>query len=447
MSSIRVRAETGCLFFDFRYAGQRCREQSSLRDTPANRKKMEKMLAQIEADMSGGCFEYARYFPQSKMLAQRPEWRGAGTAVLNATASDSDLIPTAMPAVAAHVLNQQATPLFREFCSLWITENEPRWRASTRESVVGTINKHLLPRFGDRPVSLITKPDILLLRADLAKLPGRRGGGMLTGKTINHVIGVLKAVMGEAADRFGFPSPAANVGRLRQQRRDIEPFTFDQVRLILATVRSDFRSYYTVRFFTGMRTGEVDGLQWKYVDFERRQILVRETWTKGRTEYTKTDGSQREIEMSSVVFDALKAQEAITKGRSRYVFCDSKGGPLSVANVSDRVWAPLLRFLELPYRRMYQTRHTCATFWLASGENPEWIARQLGHVNTEMLFKTYSRFVPNLTRKDGSAFDRLLSEAMPGRVTAEAHGVTAAANDDADPSNQTRRAGGGGRHV
>jgi integrase len=65
-------------------------------------------------------------------------------------------------------------------------------------------------------------------------------------------------------------------------------------------------------------------------------------------------------------------------------------------------------------RRPYQTRHTAATLWLASGENPQWIARQLGHSSTEMLFSVYSRFVPNLTRKDGSAFERLLTGVMGG---------------------------------
>jgi integrase len=53
------------------------------------------------------------------------------------------------------------------------------------------------------------------------------------------------------------------------------------VKSILATVREDFRDYFTVRFFTGMRTGEVDGLKWKYIDFERRLILVRETVVLG----------------------------------------------------------------------------------------------------------------------------------------------------------------------
>jgi len=57
-------------------------------------------------------------------------------------------------------------------------------------------------------------------------------------------------------------------------------------------------------------------------------------------------------------------------------------------------------------------RHTAATLWLASGESPEWIANQMGHANTEMLFRTYSRYVPNLTRKDGSAADGFFSKIL-----------------------------------
>jgi integrase len=66
----------------------------------------------------------------------------------------------------------------------------------------------------------------------------------------------------------------------------------------------------------------------------------------------------------------------------------------------------------LPTRRPYQTRHTAATLWLAAGENPEWIARQMGHSTTEMLFRIYSRYVPNLTRQDGSAFESLLKRTL-----------------------------------
>jgi integrase len=139
---------------------------------------------------------------------------------------------------------------------------------------------------------------------------------------------------------------------------------------------------------------------------------VRETFVLGEDEYTKTDGSQRDIQMSQPVFDALKSQYEATGKLSEYVFCNLVGQPLDNKNFSDRVWYPLLRHLGLKERRPYQMRHTAATLWLASGEAPEWIARQLGHTSTEMLFRVYSRYVPNLTRQDGSAMERLLASQM-----------------------------------
>ena len=72
----------------------------------------------------------------------------------------------------------------------------------------------------------------------------------------------------------------------------------------------------------------------------------------------------------------------------------------------------MLEDLGIPYRRPYDTRHTAATLMVAAGESPEWVARQLGHANTKMLFTVYSKFVPNLTRNDGSALDRLLSSSV-----------------------------------
>jgi integrase len=219
----------------------------------------------------------------------------------------------------------------------------------------------------------------------------------------------MRQVMADAADTHRFTSPFSNVKPLKVRKVDIQPFTLEEVDRILKTVRMDWRDYLQVRFLTGMRTGEVNGLKWKYVDFERRLILIRETFVLGEDEYTKTDSSQRDIQMSQVVFEALRAQQAATGKLSDYVFCNKEGKPLDNDNFGSRVWYPLLRHLGLKKRWAYQMRHTAATLWLASGEAPEWIARQLGHSSTEMLFRVYSRYVPNLSRQDGSAIDRLLA--------------------------------------
>lgn len=396
MSSIRVHKPNGALFFDFRYKGQRCREYTLLPDTQSNRKKLEKILAKIDEEIRAGTFVYEAYFPNSKAVQRM------GTAI--APQSSVAAAPVITPVAEA-----PSTPTFEKFANQWVDERSVEWRRSHIKSLTSTLNGRLIPKFGQKAVGSITKSDILAFRAELAKVPGRGTKEGLSPKRINEIVGVLCQIVDEAADRLQFTAPTTGIKRLRVRKSDVNPFSLVEVQTIIATVRPDFRDYFTVRFFTGMRTGEVHGLKWKYVDFERGLILVRETVVLGEADYTKTDGSQREIQMSQPVREALQRQFEATGKLSAFVFCNHCGQPLDNKNFSDRVWYPLLRYLDLEPRRPYQMRHTAATLWLASGEAPEWIARQLGHTSTEMLFRVYSRYVPNLTRQDGSAMDRLLA--------------------------------------
>jgi integrase len=406
MSSIRNRADNNLLFFDFRLAGTRFREQTLLIDTPANRKKLQKVLDKIEAEIGDSSFVYANYFPNSKALMRLAKSTqvetGSNLAEVAATAGETFVSAKA----------QTSGSLFKDFATQWFDERSIEWRRSHIKSLLSTLNGHLVPHFGGKVVGSITKSEVLEFRATLAKVKGRGKQEGLSAKRINEIMGLLRQIINEAADRFEFTSPVVNIKKLRQRKTDVEPFSFVDVQRILATVRVDYKNYFTTRFLTGMRTGEVHGLKWKYVDFDLRVIRVRETFVLGEDEYTKTDGSQRDIQMSQPVFEALKSQYEVTGKSSDYVFCNLVGVPLDNKNFSDRVWYPLLRHLDLKARRPYQMRHTAATLWLASGEAPEWIARQLGHTSTEMLFRVYSRYVPNLTRQDGSAMERLLASQM-----------------------------------
>jgi integrase len=404
-----------------------------LPDTPANRKKLEKVLQKIEAEIVGGTFEYASYFPNSKMLDRFAQPDAPSAAALVASSE----IP--MPAPALGLRGPTTTPLLEGFANQWVEEHKIEWRRSHLKSLLSTLNGRVLPALGKRTVGEITKSDILTFRAALAKEPGRGEKAGLSSKRINEIIAVLCQILDEAADRFQFTTPTTGIRRLRQRKTDVQPFTLLQVQTVIDTVRADYRHYFVVRFFTGMRTGEVHGLKWKYVDFERRVIEVRETLVLGEDDYTKNDFSQRDIAMSQPVWEALQLQRAETGQRSEYVFSNALGHPIDNKNFSERVWYPLLRYLGYEPRRPYQMRHTAATLWLAAGEAPEWIARQLGHANTEMLFRTYSRYVPNLTRQDGSAMDRLLASKFTTRqnpATSSAGDVNGRAVTGAPPCPQ-----------
>lgn len=416
MGTIRTRSDNGKLFLDFRVEGKRCREQTDLDDTSLNRKRLGKVLQRLDAEIAAGTFDYASFFPGSKKNSRAQ----GGRAEANAVATVVPPLPAAMsfgaPFAAQWGAVARETPRFEQFAATWISENEVAWRRSYRRTVDDIVQKYLLPRFGERVVGSIAREELLQFRSELAKVPGRKKE-TLSPRRINAIMNIVGLILKEASDRFQFICPFYNIKPLKIPKSEVQPFTLEEVKQILKTVREDFRDYFTVRFFTGMRTGEVDGLKWEYVDFEHRLILIRETRVMGEQEdEAKTTESIRDIRMSQLVLEALQRQHARTARLGKYVFCSRDGSPLDHNNVTKRVWYPLLRHLGLKARRPYQTRHTAATLWLAAGENPEWIARQMGHTSTEMLFKVYSRYVPNLTRQDGSAFERLLARTIGGGV-------------------------------
>lgn len=388
MGSIRSRGEGGNLFFDFRYEGKRCREQTLLTDTATNRKKLERVLKQIEREIAAGIFDYLSYFPNSKTYIKAELARNKG---------------------GSEKTEDNTTPLFKDFCWQWYDENAIRWKESYTKVMLCNLNKYLIPEFGDQAVGSITRANILQFRASLAKVQPEAKTTPLSNDRINHIMTPLRMIFDEATERFEFNTPFRNVKPLKVQTTDVEPFSLEEVQLIISKVRPDFRDYFLIRFFTGMRTGEVDGLQWKYVDIEQRQILIRETVVQGKVSSTKNMGSKRIIEMSAPVAEAFKRLQENALPNDKFVFTNKVGKPLEHRNVTQRVWYPLLDQLGLNRRNPYQTRHTAATLWLAAGESPEWIARQMGHSTTRMLFTIYSRYVPNLTRQDGSAIDRLLA--------------------------------------
>ena len=377
-------ARSGRLYIDFRYQGKRYRESTSVADTPANRKQFAVLIKKMEADITLDSFDYQKYFPEGK---------------------SADLFKSRKAAIKR---GRCGPRLFSAFCEIWFAEKQVEWRHSYKVSVRNSLDIHILPFFEDRSLDEVDKALIMQFRVYLTTLPGRIKGSTLSATRVNHIMTPVRMILTEGSDRFDISNPWQNIKPLKVPRVNVEPFTVQEVQLILNTVRKDYQAYYCTRFFTGMRTSEVDGLQWKYVDFERRQILVREALVRGRIVGTKTDGSSRDIDMNTLVLDALQKHRKKVGDRSPFVFSGGTASHLHSRNVARRVWYPLLRYLGLSPRRPYQTRHTAATLWLAAGESPEWIARQMGHTTTEMLFRVYSRYVPNLTRQDGSAFERLL---------------------------------------
>jgi integrase len=389
-----LRAKRGFLFIDFRWQGVRCRESTKREDTPANRAELRRLARQIDGEIAAGTFIYARFFPEGPkrdLFALPPPGRSA----------DSPLP-------------------FDGWARGWIKTRESRLDASTYYDRVRMIEGPIIGFFGSRQVSTIDSEDVeefiahIKKRAGARKPPEGEAPKPLSNRRANMILQVLRLCLDPAVKKGWLRSnPAREVKRLREEKTRIDPLSLEEVRAFLSTgLRDDEeRRYFRVAFFSGLRPSEEIGLQWPNLDWHNKPPLIGVyigITRRGGEHVPKTDSSYREVQMVPVVEQALRGQRAASELRSKFVFANERGGSLDITNIRERVWKPGLRRAGLRYRTMYQTRHTFATLALASGEDIGWVAKQLGHTTTEMVIRHYHKFIPNLTRRDGSALARLI---------------------------------------
>jgi integrase len=326
--------------------------------------------------------------------------------------------------------DERHAPLFEVFATQWIEESRAGWKASTVAQYQQVLKSQLLPAFSDLRVSAITESRMRQLLTQL------QDGG-LSARRINLALLVLKMILRTAVRRrFVREDPTEHVRGLREPKTEVDPLDPDMVTAFLESCATWWRPYFTVAFWTGARPNELAALHWGDVDTARGILRIRAGRYRGKEGPPKTASSVRDIDLLPAMVEALKAQKAqqaaerLKHGRGAseagqdYVFTGPEGGLLNVNALRDRVWYPTLTKAALTRRTMYQTRHTFASNALAAGEAPSWVAAMLGHASPEMLFSVYARYIPNRTRRDGSALmHRMEGTEMVTRSTEEAAAV------------------------
>ncbi len=381
-----IRSERRRLFLDFRWKGVRCREWTGRPDTPADRTELKRFLRQIDGEIAAGTFDYEKYFPHGpKRHVFAP--------------------PPRLPA--------STIPTFADHVRRWIETRRPWLAAGTHYDYRCIIVGHLISHFGDQAVSEIEVEDVEAFVGALKRKNGTKDAG-LSNRRVNMILQVLRLCLDPAVRRGWLEeNPARAVAKLKEDRADIDPFSLEQVKLFLAHLPSTrWKRYFTVSFFSGLRPSEQIGLRWDSIDWVSSppQIVVRRGVTRrGGTGRPKTDSSYRDIPMLPMVERALREQRADSQLRSEWVFPNERGGHLDITNIRERIWKSTMRRAGLRARTLYQTRHTFATLALASGEDIGWVAKVLGHTTTEMVIRHYHKFIPNLTRRDGSAVAELVA--------------------------------------
>lgn len=345
----------------FEFRGVRCRETVKLAPTPANIKRVSQHRAAILDAIARDTFDYSITFPESPRARQFAAYQGHGY-------------------------------LLKEYLPAWLASRKTRFKASTHADYDRTIRKALVPEFGQTAL-LDLKIHQVRTWCDKQKC---------TLKTIVNRLMVLRSALQDAVNDELIPSNP--IGEWTYDRHeppkesdDVDPLDAGELRAVLAACRHEqHRNLFEFAFWTGMRTSEMVAVVWGDIDWNRKTVRVIRARTRAadEPETPKTKKGAREITLLPPALAALERQKQWSLLADKEVFLNPHtGGAWSSDQKIRLAWVSALKGAGIRYRRPYQTRHTFASMMLTAGENPAWIAAQLGHSDLTMLSRVYGRWI------------------------------------------------------
>lgn len=212
------------------------------------------------------------------------------------------------------------------------------------------------------------------------------------------------------------PLEGFEVRRIKADTEEvIDPLTPQEIEALGAT---ELGALWTFWAWTGIRSGEVIGLLWADVDDQCSRVSIRRAVRRGREKRPKTAAGVRVVGLLPPARAALAGLRRREPGEC--VFANpNTGSGWHEAKALNRAFARACRDAQVRRRYVYQLRHTYATWALSSGENPAWIAKQMGHSDTAMLYRHYGKWMPQLDPKAGSRMlDAVSAKAGRGQEAA-----------------------------
>lgn len=277
-------------------------------------------------------------------------------------------------------------PTVGEYAKISFELHSHHRKITTTYDYESSLRLHINPHFADKRIDRIKPSDVALWQNSLLdKLSPRR---------VRNIRAVLNMFFQDAIrDGIIEKNPLTMVKVPKIEKVEVKPFTLKEMMEIIHGAEGDIQAFVALGFFTGMRSGEMIGLQWKDIDFNRREISIKRTIKMGKISTPKTQSSVRTIDILDQLFPYLEDQYKSTGQYDSYVFLNSElTHYYDIKRIRNTHWKNLLKKLEIEYRTIYQMRHTFATVMIEHGEDILWVSHMLGHTDTSMTLQMYAKY-------------------------------------------------------
>ena len=329
------------------YQGKRYALSPGLHDTPENRVFAEKLAKEIQADIILGVFDPTlnKYRPQS----------------------------AAPPRVAAPPEKKKisAVELFQKYFEFRRSD-----LALGTQKKYEALGKQLHELLGSKSADL-NLDDVIRVKNWLSE--------NFASVTAKDKICILQATWDWGINhKFIGDNPWDEIKFKKEIQERPKPFTHNECKRIIEAFRNDepyYADFVEFRFSTGIRTGELIGLQWGDLSPDCTQLTVYRSYNSSTQELKPVKRSKiRTFNLpKNAVRILTRRKEQYPAGNEDLVFPAPHGGYLSARNFAKRQWRPVLESLGIDYRRPYNTRHTLASHALHQGMSVVDLASLLGN--------------------------------------------------------------------
>jgi integrase len=287
--------------------------------------------------------------------------------------------------------------------------------------------QQIIPHLGAIPLQKL-RPAKVQTWHEALLASGGKDGKPLSARTVGHAHRVLHRALQRAVESEALARNAASVIKPPNvEEEEIEILDAEQIATVLNRLAG--HELYPIVFLalaTGLRRGELLGLQWGDIDLDGGAFLkvertLEETKTGLRLKPPKTKHGRRTLALPPSAVAMLRAHRVqqlelrMSLGLGRpgpeaFAFSNYDGSPRSPDNLS-RDWKRAVRALKLPQVMFHALRHTHVSALIAGGLDVVTISRRIGHSSPVVTLKVYAHLFSKTDAKAASAIEATLRTA------------------------------------
>jgi integrase len=281
-----------------------------------------------------------------------------------------------------------------KFADVWETQVLTHQKPSSVKAVKAHLRTHIRKHLGKVLLHELT-PQI---QQNFVTLISQK----VSRKTVLNVLGTLSSMM-RTAKSWGYCSQRIVTSELAlpadELRKPARFFNGEEARKIITLAPEPYRTMFAIAAMTGLRVGEVLGLQKSDLDFDRRIIHVQRSAWHGQTQTVKSKASQAPVAMADALATLLQEYLATWKANQEgFLFLNRRGRPFNATKVVQLGLWPLLDKQKIKRAGMHAFRHCHASLLMDVGATPTVTKDQMRHSDARITLGVYGHVIGDSQR-------------------------------------------------